>query len=49
MKMRLSGIFIENHIDDLFFGVFHHLFAAAVAVGCTGTGIRADGDNRKPR
>ena len=34
----LSGIFIENHIDDLFFGVFHHLFTAAVAVGCTGTG-----------
>ena len=34
----LSGIFIENHIDDLFLGVFHHLFTAAVAVGCTGTG-----------
>ena len=34
----LAGIFIKNHIDDLFFGVFHHLFTAAVAVGCTGTG-----------
>ena len=35
----LAGILIENHLDDLFLGIFHHLLAAAVAVGSTGTGI----------
>ena len=35
----LAVILVENHFDDLFFGIFHHLLTASVAVGCTGTGI----------
>ena len=36
---RLALVFTENHIDDLFLGIFHHCLAASVAVGCAGTGV----------
>ena len=35
----LALVFVENHVDDLLLGVFHHRLAAAVAVGCAGAGV----------
>ena len=35
----LALIIAENHVDDLFLGIFHHLLATLVAVGSTGAGI----------
>ena len=35
----LALIFAENHVDDLFLGIFHHLLATLIAVCSTGAGI----------
>ena len=35
----LALIIAENHVDDLFLGIFHHLLATLIAVCSTGAGI----------
>ena len=35
----MTSVVVEYHVDDLFLGVFHHRFAAVIAVGGAGTSI----------
>ena len=32
-----ASIVVEYHLDDLFLGIFHHFFTAAIAISCTCT------------
>ena len=34
----MAGIVVEDHVEHLFFRVFHHLLASSVTVGLAGTG-----------